>query len=171
MGYTTYFEGSFKVEPPLEGRHAVYLHAFNDARHMERDVAMTALLPDPVREAVGLSVGKYGEYYVGESEAMAPGGDVLDYNRPPIGQPGLWCKWVPTDDNAGIEWSQEEKFYDYIKWLKYLLSHFLIPWGYQVSGSVRWEGEEQGDTGVIIVRHNKVYARFSETSLGCEQEV
>jgi hypothetical protein len=37
MGYTTTFEGSFAVTPPLTPEHACYLARFSGSRRMARD--------------------------------------------------------------------------------------------------------------------------------------
>jgi hypothetical protein len=138
---------------------------------VKRDERITAGLPDPEREAVGLATGPEGAFYVGneggdyDSTALASGG-VVDYNEPSAGQPGLWCLWVPTPDGAGIEWNQVEKFYNYDQWLQYLIDQFLQPWGYTVSGSVRWSGEREEDVGILEVTGNVVRARVGETRFG-----
>lgn len=157
MGYTTDFDGTFDVTPDFEDKHFKYLEAFAGARHMKRDAEAAAVLKDPVREAVGLPVGKEGEYFVGDEG----GSSVLDHNGAPEGQPGLWCQWVPVQDATGgsrIEWDGGEKFYNYEEWLKYLVKHFLKPWGYELNGEVHWQGEDGDDRGVIYAKNNKVDA-------------
>jgi hypothetical protein len=126
---------------------------------MKRNPEITETFPDPVREAVGLSIGIEGGYYVGvvdrfSSQAITP--DVTNHNAPPAGQPGLWVQWIPTEDGEWLEWDGNEKFYDYIEWLEYLIEHFLSPWGYVLNGTVKWRGEEFGDIGIIIVDNNVV---------------
>lgn len=152
MGYTTTFDGSFDVSPPLEERHRLYLSAFCETRRMARNAKITATRPDPLRHAVGLPVGAGGDFFVGETgyAGQDNGPDVIDHNNPPRGQPGLWCKWTPTEDGAFIEWSGAEKFYDYVEWLQYLVDYFLTPWGYALTGTVTWQGEETGDVGRIV---------------------
>jgi hypothetical protein len=159
MGYSTDFEGSWTVTPPLKAEHKAYLKAFADTRRMKRDAAKTALRPDPVRAAVGLPVGDEGGYFVNEDgfAGQHHGPDVLDSNEPPAGQPGLWCKWEPTEAGDKYEWNGVEKFYDYVEWLEYVIRHFLNPWGYILKGRVDWQGEEEDDTGFINVYNNTVY--------------
>ncbi len=70
--------------------------------------------------------------------------------------PGFWCQWVPTEDGMGLEWDGNEKFYNYVEWLEYLIEKFFIPWGIKLNGEVEWEGEESGDLGIIIVKDNEV---------------
>ena len=112
-------------------------------------------------------MGAGGAFYVGDAgggfqddtaewRASLRQFGVVDYNKPPSGQPGLWCQWTPTSDGAGLQWDGEEKFYEYDTWLQYLIDHFLVPWGYQVSGAINWSGEEDGDVGILEVKGNRV---------------
>jgi len=142
----------------LRPEHAAYLTQFSDTRRMRRDTKALEQFTDPVREAVGLPVGSEGAYFVGGGGHGGQDHDssVLEYNRPPSGQPGLWCKWAPNESGTAIVWNEAEKFYDYVKWLKYLIEHFLRPWGYVLNGEVRWAGEEEADRGVIRVKDNEV---------------
>lgn len=77
-------------------------------------------------------------------------------NEPYCPDYGFYCQWVPSKDGMGLEWDEGEKFYGYIEWLKYLITKFFEPKGYILNGEVAWEGEEQGDLGVIVVKDNKV---------------
>lgn len=72
--------------------------------------------------------------------------------------PSHYCQWTPTADGTGIEWDGGEKFYDYTEWLAYIVEHFLRPWGYTLNGSVKWQGEDMDDRGVLIVEDNCVRA-------------
>lgn len=42
--------------------------------------------------------------------------------------------------------------------LEYLVEHFLKPWGYELSGSVIWYGEEPGDSGVLYAKGHRIKA-------------
>jgi hypothetical protein len=79
-------------------------------------------------------------------------------------QPGLWCQWVPTDDGTMIVWDEGEKFYDYVEWLRYLIEHFLRPWGYTLNGAVIWQGEESDDRGRIHVNNNAIETFVAKTT-------
>lgn len=161
MGYTTEFDGQFKLDRPLTDAHREYLVAFADTRRMKRNAEIAAMLPDPKREAVGLPIGPDGAYFVGGSGFVGQNRDqsIQDYNYSPTGQPGLWAQWTPTADGSAIEWDGGEKFYNYVEWLAYLVAHFLQPWGYSLNGEVSWEGEEQGDVGKIVVVDNTITVR------------
>ena len=162
MGYTTDFEGSFKLDKPLAPEHLEYLKLFAQTRRMARDADIAAGMPDPVRIAAGLPIGDQGGYYIGDTEDYGQTDDasVLHYNDPPEAQPGLWCQWVPVGGGTLIEWDGNEKFYYYTQWIIYIIIHFLEPWGYVLSGEVRWWGEESTDLGMIEVVNNKVTEKF-----------
>jgi hypothetical protein len=154
MGYTTEFEGKFTVDPPLRPEHAVYLRAFSDTRRMGRRPDMTKLRPDPVRVAAGIpEVGLEGGFFVGEGgfKGQGDGLDIISFNDHPIGQPGLWCQWIPSEDDTAIAWNGGEKFYNYVEWLQYIVDQFLNRWGYTLSGSVTYQGEDPEDRGAIRV--------------------
>jgi hypothetical protein len=164
MGYSTDFQGHWKLDKPLSASQAAYLRAFAQTRRMQRNAGLTELRPDPLRIDVGLPVGEEGGYFVGEQGMMGQGVglwndkpvDVTNYNQPPRGQPGLWCQWIPTKDGSAIEWDGGEKFYDYVEWITYIIEHFLKPWGYVLNGVVEWSGEESADLGEIVIVNNTV---------------
>jgi hypothetical protein len=124
---------------------AQYLTLFNETRRMQRRT-------DSV-------FGIEGEFFVfgGGDFGQDREANVNDFNIPPSTQPGLWCKWTPTEDRMGIEWDGNEKFYDYTEWLVYLIHKILAPNGYVLNGVVEWSGEETGDVGEIFVEDNKVF--------------
>ena len=164
MGYSTDFRGEVTLDKPLTPEHAAYLKAFSGTRRMKRDPEIAATLPDPIREAAGLPVGEDGEFFVGNSNdnnfAQTDDKSVIEHNRPPKTQPGLWCQWTadPYNDEQldQIGWDEGEKFYEYIKWMKYIIKNFIKPWGYVANGSIEWRGESWDDTGIIEVKNNIV---------------
>ena len=159
MGYQTIFNGSFETDKPLARKHFRYLEDFSLSRRMKRDSKIAEDLDDPRRLAAGLPIGEEGGYFVGCSKETIGGDSVLDASHPPKGQPGLWCQWIPTEDDEGntyIAWDGSEKFYHYIEWVEYLIEHFLKPWGYLLNGEVEWKGERGGDLGKIVVTNNVV---------------
>lgn len=144
MGYTTEFEGRFTLNRQLDPETLLFLQKFNGTRRMARKL--------------GPEYGVEGEFYVdgGGYAGQAKDASIVDFNRPPRTQPGLWCQWRPTDDGAAIEWDGGEKFYRYVEWLEYLIANILAPKGYALSGEVKWQGEDMSDRGVIRVSDNKV---------------
>jgi hypothetical protein len=156
MGYTTTFDGTFNLNKRLLDTEAIYLLEFSRTRRMKRNPAILQSIPDPARAAVNLPVGEEGCYFVNQQWDEDSEVSIVDYNRPPKTQPGLWCKWVPTADGGGIKWNGVEKFYDYIEWLQYLIENFIEPWGYVLRGEVNWQGEREEDTGMIRVENNVI---------------
>jgi hypothetical protein len=154
MGYTTDFEGSFNITPVLSQKDNEFLTKFSETRRMARNV--------------GPEYGEEGEFYVDGTGWAGQDSDknVINYNRPPSTQPGLWCQWVPTDDGSELVWDGGEKFYNYVEWLDYLIDKILAPRGYVINGECQWFGEERDDVGVIIVENNKVTTKVGKLTYG-----
>lgn len=70
MGYTTDFDGSFKLDKPLTPLHKLYLEHFNDIRHMKRNVEVLPV--DPILKFVKLPKGVEGEFYIGSKLKKMP---------------------------------------------------------------------------------------------------
>jgi hypothetical protein len=154
MGYTTDFEGSFKLNKKLDDDTLLYLQKFNETRRMKRK------LP--------LEYGIDGEFFVDGSGLYGQGEEdnVVDHNRPPRTQPGLWCQWRPSDDGMTIQWDGGEKFYDYIEWLQYIVKNFLAPKQYVLNGQVTFQGEDNEDFGIINVENNVIKVANGRRSYG-----
>jgi hypothetical protein len=80
-----------------------------------------------------------------------PNGDHEITERPLNG----YMQWVPTVSLCGIVWDGNEKFYDYISWMKWLCG-WLGHRGVYATGEIAWQGEERGDLGKITVIENSV---------------
>lgn len=190
MGYTTEFTGQFLLDSALTEEQRHYLAKFSDTRRMKRNSEKAGQVHAPLRLAVGLPIGQDGGYHVGgEHHHDYRGDDIIDHNVPPgqlvcnylagniceiydanralilTGgcQPALWCKWTPNADGTAIVWDEGEKFYNYIPWIKYLIAHFLAPWGLKLNGSVQWEGEDPTDKGTITITDNEVMVKKEPT--------
>lgn len=163
MGYDTNFNGEFKLNKPLSKEHKTYIENFSYTRRVQRKQTVASKMEDPVRIAAGLPVGKEGAYFVGAKGMCGQDIDdsVKNYNTPPSGQPSLWCQWVPSEDGTAIVWDEGEKFYEYIDWIKYLIEHFLSPWGYVLNGEVYWIGEDADDRGIIVIKDNVVKTKVA----------
>jgi hypothetical protein len=157
MGYTTQFDGQFNLSKPLTDEQGYYLDTFAATRRMKRnpDILMTQ---HNGQHGLNGDYGKDGEFFclIDEDDNDDDVTGILNYNEPPSTQPSLWCQWIPTEDNMGIEWDGNEKFYCYDEWLTYIIDNFLKPWGITLSGEVEFQGEDIGDTGKIIVVDNVV---------------
>lgn len=160
MGYHTHFSGSVQITPPLSAEETLFLTKFNETRRMHC---------------------RQGPYYVDRDGFMGQGNEgVIDYNSPPAGQPGLWCKWRPTEDGTAIEWDGGEKFYDAAEWMKYIIEHFLqrgahalanremnfLQANHVVNGTIEAQGEESSDRWDLVVQDNRVFTRPYEFARG-----
>jgi hypothetical protein len=108
MGYTTDFIGHIDIEPALNAEEIAYLSAFSESRRFDRPGGPYDVPGNPRAE---------------NTDDV----DVRLYNRPPEGQPGLWCDWVPCWDGCCLAYNGNEKFYGAVTWLRYLIDHFLAP--------------------------------------------
>jgi len=148
MGYTTEFSGYIEVDPPLNDGEIAYINKFAESRRMNR---------------------RNGPYYLGTGDyGQDHEDDIIDYNSPPAGQPGLWCQWVASEDGTRIEWDYGEKFYNAAEWMQYIIDHFLghepqakaegfdFLEGHTLNGTIEAAGEEYGDFWKIVVKDNKV---------------
>lgn len=147
MGYTTDFSGSFELNKPLSEKMKEFLINFAGTRRMGRKLD----------EKYGVD----GEFFCEDLDNCGQNSspNVIDHNKPPSTQPGLWCQWIPNGDGTAIKWDGGEKFYDYTEWLVYLIHKILKPNGYVLDGQVTWDGEETGDVGEIFVKKNKVFIK------------
>jgi hypothetical protein len=144
MGYTTDFRGQFDFNMELDDETYEFLIKLNQTRRMKRD-----LPPE---------YGEEGEFYVdgGGHAGQAREDNIIDYNRPPGTQPGLWCQWEPSEDKLHLGWDGGEKFYYYTEWLEYLIEKILATKGYILNGVVQYRGEEIDDYGIITIFNNQV---------------
>jgi hypothetical protein len=152
MGYQTEFEGEISIDPSLNPEEIAYLNKFSDSRRMDRTK---------------------GPYFVdGVSDYGAnKDDDIQDSNKPPEGQPGLWCQWVPTEEGDALVWDGGEKFYCSLEWMGYLIKHFLKPnpiakalhpdkfsflQGHTLNGTITAQGECASDIWKLVVENNYV---------------
>ena len=105
MGYTTDFLGHIDISPGLNVAERTYLSAFSLTRRYD---------------------GGKGPYYV-PPNPYADDRESSDRSTPPPGQPGPWCRWLPCWDGCCLSLDGEEKIYDPVRWLDYLIHHFLAP--------------------------------------------
>jgi hypothetical protein len=150
MGYTTNFTGKFNINPPLSAEDNEFLTNFSYSRRVARKVDS--------------KYGVEGEWYVGKDHIFNQEQNVIDYNRPPSTQPGLWCQWIPDEDGASLAWDGGEKFYNYIQWLEYLIEKYFKPRNYILNGEVYWNGEDTDDRGVIKVINNQIKIGVAKTT-------
>lgn len=158
MGYTTWFFGEFKFREQVTQEFMDYIDAFSCTRHMLRDPEkIKEAYPDWEKRCFHGNLGKDAEYFLDPIPFEKDLG-VINYNTVPDTQPGLWCQWFTNSygDECVLEWNGSEKFYNYIEWLRYLIDNFIKPEGYHLDGEVEWIGEDESDTGKIVVENNEI---------------
>jgi hypothetical protein len=136
MGYTTDFEGFITSIKPLPKKIEELINGISSTRRMARDIK---------------NYGIEGEFYINNDKL-----GVIDTNKPPQTQPGLWCNWIYDPSNYRIRWNGTEKFYNYVEWLEYLLNIINIFTECQFSGIILWNGGDKNDCGTIIVKDNQI---------------
>lgn len=160
MGYTTDFDGALAITPALKPEVAEYINRFSGTRRMKRNVA-------DLTKVYGGEHGFNGNYGIDGEFFAHEDGDcgqsdrtgVQDFNCRPSTQPGLWCQWVIRTTKNGeqyLEWDGNEKFYNYVEWLRYVIDNFIAPQGSVCNGEILWQGEDYDDRGRIRVVDNKV---------------
>lgn len=91
MGYTTCFSGQFDLDRPLDDKTYQLLVGLSETRRVER----------AFRQEQGYGID--GEFYIEQGDDH---GILIDDNKPPRTQPGLWCGWEPTEDRLHIRWNK-----------------------------------------------------------------
>jgi hypothetical protein len=101
-----------------------------------------------------------------------------DPNKPPEGQPSLWCDWrierINGEDREHLI-AVDGKNYSHGEWLHYLCVNFFKPRGVTLDGRVDWQGQEEDDRGYYELEKDdpsriKVYEANVVISYGLEDE-
>jgi len=71
----------------------------------------------------------------------------------------MYCQWIANEDGTEIE-AEGQIFYEFQKWIKFLIANFFTTHGYSLTGIVKWQGEEIGDIGIIAIKDNEVKILF-----------
>jgi len=69
--------------------------------------------------------------------------------------PSKYCQWVPTDDGLGIKWDGNEKFYEYVEWLQWIIDNILKPAKYELTGRVEFQGDDVSDHGFLVLEDDQ----------------
>ena len=166
MGYTTEFYGSIGFNKPITMELANYINEFSRVRHIKRDAEkIKEVYPNWEELCFNGRLGNEGEFFIGEKSFSERDASIIDYNRPPNSQPGLWCQWIINEDGE-LAWDGNEKFYEYEEWMKYLIKHFFDPSGYILNGEIEFQGEDRDDFGFICVKNNVVTIEYGERIMG-----
>ena len=165
MGYTTDFYGTLKFNKEITSQLKDYINKFSSTRRMPRDnEKIKKIFPDWKEMCFFGELGNKGEYFVPPTVNFGQDRDesIIDYNGfKDAVHPGLWCQWIINDDNE-LEWDGNEKFYNYKKWLQYLINNFFAPLGYVLNGDIEWQGEDRDDFGNIHVVDNEIEMQYGQ---------
>jgi len=143
MGYTTDFDGTIEVVPPLTAEDAAALEAFSETRHQE--VRIGGDFPGiwcnwvPVRQ----------HHWVSSAAGHR----------------------TPVEAYAGIRWNEAEKFYSSAEWMKHIIDNILAPKGYMLNGEIEAQGEDPEDRWRLVVKNNKVFRQEAEVKFLPLEEV
>ena len=142
MGFTTDFIGHIDIEPALNQDEIEYLTAFSQSRRFDRPDGPYAVPGNPMAVLDA------------ERETV----DVDTYNRTAPGQPQLWCQWVPCLDGCCLSFDGNEKFYQPVAWMRYLINHFLKP------------GAAASRSGLPAFEHFTFDHRLDGMVVGCRRD-
>ncbi len=162
MGYSTIFYGQISFEEELSPQEVDFFTRWQQTRRCTRD--------DPTGGVYFAAEDPNYSADYGAQNSL----NILNAGTPPDNQPGLWCHWTIGADNKSICWDDGEKFYNYEKWMSYIIEHFfgenpiaklLFPEefgflkGHVLNGHIFAEGRDRDDVCKIEVIDNKTYLR------------
>ena len=149
MGYTTEFDGTISFNKIVTYEMQTFINRFSHNRHVKRDPKLIPQMdPEWQKHCYRGSLGPGAMYYyppdkiaVDKIVRKSPWyktdannmvqndfGQIMDISvlkdEPPDGVPGYWCQWIINND-GDLEWDGGEKFYNYVEWLKFLITHFF----------------------------------------------
>ena len=121
-----------------------YINEFSKSRRMKRNIDLIKKIDaDWEKYSFKGKLGIEGEYYI-KYDYKYCDKSILDVNKPPKTQPGLWCQWI-INENDELCWDGGEKFYNYIEWLKYLIENFFVEENLIINGRIEFQGEYDYD--------------------------
>jgi hypothetical protein len=148
MGYTTIFDGDMTLTPALTPEQVATLRSLTSHRHStDEGTDIEATIPYDMPTNVLPSHAWAPVFHSGVSNARYSGADFGSFSDP---FPSIWCNWDVSDDGATFAWSGGEKFYNYEGWLRFLITHFFVPWGVRIDGTIEFCGEDDRECGVIV---------------------
>jgi len=80
--------------------------------------------------------------------------------------PSIWNQWIIKDsyNTQSLVWDGNEKFYNYIGWLDYIIKNYMIPNDIYLNGRIQWIGEDKNDIGVIYSEDNFIDIEYTKLS-------
>lgn len=162
MGYSTTFEGSIQIDPPLNNNEIQYLKNFSQTRHHQRKSGSYSIdLKDDI-------------YHLQENDQ-----DTINFNQKESDVPSLHCCWEPSDDGQYLNWNGIERCYYPKEWLEYLIENFLknnsiakqdnegfsFLQSHTLNGVIEAQGEMEDDHYYLVVENNKVYISLEKKEI------
>jgi len=110
MGYTTEFDGSIVIEPPLSDNFVNRFNEIANKRNNEYGDGVEGSFDHVCHNKLGRKGRAFGLISVGLSEV-----------------PGCWCHWILENQQHAtiLMWDGGEKFYYYVQWLQYVIDFIL----------------------------------------------
>lgn len=157
MSYDVNYSGELSIEPPLNDAEISYLEAFAISRRYRRfnhgplAVEPVDIWDDPDTSRLGIS-------------------------RPPLGQPGYYCRFSSYNNGATLGWDETECADYGAEWIAFIVSRLLSPearayidehinddprlasftTNHILNGEITAFGEDSGDIWRITVENNVV---------------
>jgi hypothetical protein len=157
MGYSTTFTGHLDLSTPLNDHQQKFLDYFVNCRQ-----CIYKQLHDnhPIFEMIkNCNLPMKKEYLVSDNDH-----DVKLFNDH-TGKPSLNCDWIVEDNQ--LKWNENEKFYNYLEWLQYLIDNFFNVWNIKLNGIMDYKGEDLGDCGTIVV--NDSIITITTQNIDCQK--
>lgn len=164
------FRGVFTLQPALSPARAEYLKAFLTVQHGYWPVEYVSKQPDAFREAVILPLGDDAAFFVGHYSNGLQGRNpfidkCLGFQIGPGGQPhcGI-CPWHLSQDATQLEPDNKGKTMMPMKWLGWIITHFLQPWNTNITGKIFLEDPCTSQEGAVIALNNcDVWAEIDQS--------
>lgn len=161
MNRTTKFTCKFSFNKPVDVSLRNYIDHFVKMRHVSRDISKIIDTDSKWKDhCYRGDLGRQGEFYVIPNNDIflmnELNDSIINYETPPYSVPSLKCHWTISYDGKSLEWDGDSSFDNYIDWLLYLIENFFAPNGYILNGYVEYQGESDGDAGVISIMDNGV---------------
>lgn len=164
------FRGVFTLQPAPSPAQAAYLKAFLAVQHGYWPVQYVSKQPDPLREAVSLPLGEDAAFFVGHQNNKLQGRNPFidkchGCRVGPGGQPhcGI-CPWHLSQDATQLKPDNKGITMMPMKWLGWIITHFLQPWNINITGKVFLEDPCTSQEGTLVALSNcDVWAELEQS--------
>ena len=70
------------------------------------------------------------------------------------------CSWIYDSKSQSIKWDGQERFYNYVEWIIWIIEGILRPRGYVLDGMIHFRGMCVRDQGMIMIENNEVEVNY-----------